>query len=226
MNDATLAAGPAPYWSARVASQLELESVQVPGQGAQLLASQCAARQLWLVAPLFLSSVVQEQRAQSSFQKRDTKFACRSSLQAYLKMRPASLFSNYAIGDLCIGNVQITKERTLGGFMLRIITIALALTLSINTATACPMADKAAFEAAADMVAKSEDTTKASFVIAGMTCGTCSDKVATSLKAVDGILLSAVDYQSGRVEVAFDAQKTSLSSIEKGNYGYRFYHYQ
>ena len=105
--------------------------------------------------------------------------------------------------------------------MLRIIMIAFALTLSINSATACPMADKAAFEAAAEMVAKSE-ATKASFVIAGMTCGTCSDKVATSLKGVDGILLSAVDYQSGRVEVAFDAQKTSLSSIESAIAGTGF----
>lgn len=98
--------------------------------------------------------------------------------------------------------------------MLRTITIALALTLTINSALACPMADKAAFDAAAEMVAKSA-ATKASFVVSGMTCGSCSDKVATSLKGVDGILLSAVDYQSGRVEVAFDNQKTSLKSIEK-----------
>ena len=105
--------------------------------------------------------------------------------------------------------------------MLRTTIIAFSLMLSINTAVACPMADKAAFEAAAEMVAKSE-ASKASFVIAGMTCGTCSDKVATSLKGVDGILLSAVDYQSGRVEVAFDAQKTSLNSIEKAIAGTGF----
>ena len=78
---------------------------------------------------------------------------------------------------------------------------------------ACPMADAAAFAKAAEAVQKS-DGAKASFKLEGLTCGSCSEKVETELGAIKGILLSAVDYQSGRVEIAFDNKKTSVQKIE------------
>ena len=78
---------------------------------------------------------------------------------------------------------------------------------------ACPMADAAAFEKAALAVQQS-DGAKASFKLEGLTCGSCSEKVATELNSVDGLILSAVDYQSGRVEIAYDNKKTSVKKLE------------
>jgi len=97
--------------------------------------------------------------------------------------------------------------------MLRIIGVVFGLAVFASNADACPMADKAAFEAAAEVVVKT-DGSKATFVLSGMSGGVCSEKVTSSLKGVDGILASAVDYQSGRVELAYDAKKTSLQKIE------------
>ena len=78
---------------------------------------------------------------------------------------------------------------------------------------ACPMADAAAFAKAAEAVQQS-DGAKASFKLEGLTCGTCSDKVQTELGAIKGIILTAVDYQSGRVEIAYDSKTTSVQKIE------------
>ena len=75
------------------------------------------------------------------------------------------------------------------------------------------MADAAAFQEAAAKVAATEGA-HASFVIDGMTCGSCSTKVATHLNGVDGVLASAVDYQTGKVEVAFDSTKIDTKKLE------------
>ena len=67
------------------------------------------------------------------------------------------------------------------------------------------MADAAAFQAAAKVAAT--EGAHASFILNGMTCGSCSTKVAKHLNGVDGVLASAVDYQTGKVEIAFDNTK-------------------
>ena len=81
-------------------------------------------------------------------------------------------------------------------------------------ANACPMADAAAYKTDAEAVQKAEGT-KASFKLEGMTCGSCSEKVKTSLTELDGVILAAVDYQSGAVEIAFDDKKVSVKKIEE-----------
>jgi copper chaperone CopZ len=96
--------------------------------------------------------------------------------------------------------------------MMRSIIFMVAL-FSATPAFACPMADAAAFEKAAIAVQQSEGA-KATFKLDGLTCGSCSDKVSTELKTIDGIILAAVDYQSGRVEVAYDNTKTDVKKIE------------
>ena len=83
-----------------------------------------------------------------------------------------------------------------------------------SSALACPMADAAAFAKAAEAVQQSEGE-KASFKLEGLTCGSCSDKVSSVLSEVKGIVLSAVDYQSGRVEVSYTKGKTDLKKIEE-----------
>ena len=94
-------------------------------------------------------------------------------------------------------------------------SLILASILFFSTdALACPMADAAAFQEAATKVAAAEGT-KATFVLNGMTCGSCSDKVTKKLNGTTGVLLSAVDYQSGRVEIAFDSKKTDLAKLEQ-----------
>ena len=96
---------------------------------------------------------------------------------------------------------------------MKTILLTLALGLSLNTADACPMADAAAFQEAAEKVAATEGA-HASFIINGMTCGSCSTKVSDKLKTVDGILANAVDYQTGKVEIAYDSSKTDLTKLE------------
>ena len=98
--------------------------------------------------------------------------------------------------------------------MLRTMLITIALGFStINTADACPMADAAAFQEAAAKVAATEGA-HASFTLNGMTCGSCSSKVSTSLNALTGVLASAVDYQTGKVEIAYDSSKTDVAKLE------------
>lgn len=94
---------------------------------------------------------------------------------------------------------------------MRALFISLALFLSVD-AFACPMADAAAYAAAAQEV-KNAEGNKATFKVAGMHCGDCSTKVVTALKAVDGVQAAAVDYQTGEAVVAFDASKTNAELL-------------
>ena len=96
--------------------------------------------------------------------------------------------------------------------MMRSIVFLVAL-FSATPSFACPMADAAAFEKAALAVEKAKGS-KATFKLEGLTCGSCSEKVATELNSVDGLILSAVDYQSGRVEIAYDSKKTDVQKLE------------
>ncbi len=98
--------------------------------------------------------------------------------------------------------------------MIRIamLVISLSYALSSSTAEACPYADAAAFAKASEQV-KSSDGAKASFAVEGLTCGSCSEKVVSALSRVEGVIASAVDYQTGRAEIAFDGVKTDTDKL-------------
>lgn len=104
--------------------------------------------------------------------------------------------------------------------MFRYVIVAASL-FCAQAALACPMADAAAFSEAATMVAKAEGA-KASFTVEGLTRNSCSEKVTAALKVVEGVMLSAVDYQSGRIEIAYNAEKTDLTKLESAIAGTGF----
>ncbi|MCB9663507.1 MAG: heavy-metal-associated domain-containing protein [Alphaproteobacteria bacterium] len=92
-------------------------------------------------------------------------------------------------------------------------TLALgAALLFAAPALACPMADAAAFNDAAQKV-KAADGTKVTLAVAGMHCGSCADKVTAAITGIDGVVAAAVDYQTGRTEIAFDAAKVKTDSL-------------
>ena len=120
-----------------------------------------------------------------------------------------SAVGNFLTSDtIDVQKLTVNPIKSFGETMYKTFLMALVLGFStLNSADACPMADAAAFQEAAAKVAATEGA-HASFVLNGMTCGSCSSKVATHLNGVDGVLASAVDYQTGKVEVAFDSAKT------------------
>lgn len=97
--------------------------------------------------------------------------------------------------------------------MIRSLFVAAAFALSVP-AFACPMADAAAYAAAAEKVQAAEGT-KISMKVDGMHCGDCSTKVTKALTAIDGVNAAAVDYQTGEVKVAIDEGKTSSDALLK-----------
>jgi copper chaperone CopZ len=107
-----------------------------------------------------------------------------------------------------------------GGTVFR--SIILGATLALATpALACPMADAAAFAAAADKV-KASDGTKVTLMVDGMTCGSCSEKITGGLDKLDGVVAAAADYQTGRTEIAFDSGKTNAEDLVKAIEGMGF----
>ena len=96
--------------------------------------------------------------------------------------------------------------------MIRAFLFATMLFWSVDS-MACPMADLAEYEAKAKEVQQANGS-KASFVLVGMTCGSCSGKVYEALNKVEGVIKTAVDYQSGKVEVAFNSKKTSKAKLQ------------
>lgn len=95
--------------------------------------------------------------------------------------------------------------------MVRSLAFAAALLMS-SSALACPMADAAAFTEAAAKVEQASGK-KATFAVTGMHCGSCSDKVSKALIAVPGVTAAAVDYQTGKVVVAYDDQKANTQAM-------------
>ena len=95
--------------------------------------------------------------------------------------------------------------------MLRSLVLGAALFVA-TPALACPMADAAAYQAAAEKV-DAAGGSKVSLAVEGMHCGDCSEKVVSALKAVDGVLEVAVDYQTGTARIAFDAGKTDATKL-------------
>ncbi len=79
-------------------------------------------------------------------------------------------------------------------------------------ALACPMADAAAFAEAAEKV-KAATGTKATLVVDGMHCGSCSEKVTAALTGLEGVTAAATDYQTGKTVVAYDAKKVDTAKL-------------
>jgi copper chaperone CopZ len=77
---------------------------------------------------------------------------------------------------------------------------------------ACPMSDKADYEEALKEVQTAEGT-KVTFEVVGMTCGGCTAKVTDALKKIDGVRAAAVDYQTGRAEIAYNEAKTTSDAL-------------
>lgn len=103
---------------------------------------------------------------------------------------------------------------------MRTLLIAVAFLFTLD-AYACPMADAAAYAAAAQEV-KAAAGTHVTLKIDGLTCGSCSETVTAALKGVTGVKAAAVDYQTGEALVAFDAGQTNvdalLSTIQQAGY--------
>ena len=58
------------------------------------------------------------------------------------------------------------------------------------------------------------DAPSVSFAVKGMTCGKCSGKVSTALKALEGVSDAKVCHKSGHAVVQFDKTKTSKAKIQ------------
>lgn len=52
------------------------------------------------------------------------------------------------------------------------------------------------------------------FVIAGMTCGNCQDRIEKALRRTEGVLSAAVDYRSGEGVAVFDSEVTDFDSLK------------
>lgn len=89
-----------------------------------------------------------------------------------------------------------------------------AALLLATPALACPMADAAAFAAAAEKVEAAKGA-KATLMIEGMHCGDCSEKIAAKLQSLEGVLAAAADYQTGKTVVAFDDAKIDEAKLRK-----------
>lgn len=53
------------------------------------------------------------------------------------------------------------------------------------------------------------------FVVTGMTCTKCSDKVNTALSAIEGVTVNKVCFKSGKVCVKLDAAKTDKAKVSE-----------
>lgn len=94
---------------------------------------------------------------------------------------------------------------------MRTFLFGAALALS-TPALACPMADAAAYQAAAEAVQVAKGS-KISLTVDGMHCGSCSEKITAKLTAVPGVTAAAVDYQSGVAQVAYDPAKVKPDAL-------------
>ena len=91
-----------------------------------------------------------------------------------------------------------------------------------NVAFAC--GGKACDHCDGPSTAAVEDISKApgthvALQVGGMSCGACSTKIMTALKAIDGVNAVSVDHETGLAQIAFDEKKTKskhlIAAIEK-----------
>lgn len=99
--------------------------------------------------------------------------------------------------------------------MFKSIAIVSLLTLS-NAAFAC--GGKACDHCDKPATAAVEDVTKApgthvALAVTGMSCGACSDKVTAAIKAIEGVNAVSVDHETGKAQIAFDAEKTNAKAF-------------
>jgi len=70
-----------------------------------------------------------------------------------------------------------------------------------------------ATEECAEGSCDSHVASSATYVVSGMTCVSCADKVKTSLVSVDGVQVNKVCHKSGHVAVSFDEKKTDKAAV-------------
>lgn len=90
-------------------------------------------------------------------------------------------------------------------------------------AQVCGIADgKANAQTTLKTVTKEEPKT-VKFKITGMTCAGCSNHVATTLKAIDGVIEQKVEYPGDLATIKYNPAKTSVADIIKaiGKIGYK-----
>jgi copper chaperone CopZ len=51
------------------------------------------------------------------------------------------------------------------------------------------------------------------FSVGGMSCSGCEQRIEKALAGCNGFLRSSADHQTGKVQVVFDAKKTSEQSV-------------
>ncbi len=70
---------------------------------------------------------------------------------------------------------------------------------------------------AVDQTAKDDvdaaDGTKIAFVVEGMHCGSCSEKITKALKALKGVNAAVVSHEAGEAKVAYDEAKTDADKL-------------
>lgn len=95
---------------------------------------------------------------------------------------------------------------------MRTLILSVALLMGAPAAMACPMADAAAYAAAVEKF-KAADGTKVALTVDGMAGGDCSSKVVKALEAIDGVTAAAIDYKTGKTDIAYDSAKTTLEAL-------------
>ena len=104
---------------------------------------------------------------------------------------------------------------------MRTLFLSAALLLSAPAAMACPMADAAEYAAAVEKF-KAAEGTKVALTVDGMSCGDCSTKVTKALEAVEGVTATAIDFKTGKTEIAYDSAKTNLEALTAAIVGIGF----
>ena len=72
---------------------------------------------------------------------------------------------------------------------------------------------KAASLATVDVSAA--EGTKAQLDITGLTCASCASNAQSKLMDIEGVNAATVNHESGKAELAYDAEKTDLDKIIK-----------
>jgi copper chaperone CopZ len=109
------------------------------------------------------------------------------------------------------------------GIMFRVILAAAALAVSSPAFACadgngdcdkshCKMQEANAVETAMAAV-DAADGTKLALSVEGMSCGSCSEKIAKALKAIEGVKAAAVSHADGAAKIAFDAEKIDAEKL-------------
>lgn len=101
--------------------------------------------------------------------------------------------------------------------MKTILTVTLSLAFSVagfaEETKKVSKEDRKESEAAKTECAKECSATETAYVVKGMSCGSCSDKIKTSLAKMEGVKVNSVCHKSGHVAVNFDSAKTCPTKV-------------